>query len=986
MRSILGDSRRRRAFAGGALAAALTVAALLALAPAAAAQQLTGNVYGYVTDEQGGRLPGVTVTLSGVGAPKIQTSDARGEYRFPNLDPGEYTLIYELQGFTKVTKPDVQVSVGQNTNTTASLKISNVEANVTVQGEPSLLDTRKVENGAVVDQEQLKSIPTARDPWVILQTVPGVQMDRVNIGGNESGQQSNYSARGAQADQNTWSIDGVTITDMSALGGSPMYYDFDSFEEMHASTGGSDVSAAAPGVQLNMVTKRGTNEIHGSARIFLADKDWQWNNLSQEAIDQGVRGGNRVEEVQDYGVEVGGPIVKDRLWLWGAYGRNQVNLLNVNGDPDNTTLKDVNGKLNAQLFDSTALSGTFTDGNKIKAGRGVSPLRPPPASWNQDGPSRVWKAELSQVFSPSLFVTGSYSHVSNEFSLTPQGGTDFNSLFIDENGVFQGSYLAYNTIRPQDQASANGSVFFSTGSMGHEVKYGFSYRNTSVDSTSAWPGAGNFGDLPDFGEPAAALTRQAVTSVALKYYSGYLSDTLTLGNLTLNAGVRYDYQRGNLQPVVIPGNPVFPDLLPTINFAGADAPFNWSDVVPRVGATYALGQDKRTLLRASYSQYADQLGSGTISFANAGALSAEFFPWNDANGDHVITRDEVDLSRLIYFYGLDPSNPANTVSPNVIDPNLKAGKTHEIVAGIEREVLPEFVVGASYTWRRYSGAIYPHRTGLTVDDYQVAGFLDGTLADGTTFHQPYYSLKPGVEVPAGVTLSNRPDWHTLYNGVDLTFQKRLANKWMVRGGFTWQDWKQKGGIDSCYDPTSNRGGNALVWPGTAIPVATGSTCALDDIAAAPAGAYGSKTEVFLNSRWQFNVGGLYQLPLGFAVAANVYGREGYPYLQFVRFDPGDGLGARDNIVGKLGDHRYRDVFDADLRLEKVIEVRPVQITLSADFFNLINGGTVLQRNARTPATATANDGTVTDVSSATYNNIFEIQSPRLVRFGARVSF
>ena len=482
--------------------------------------------------------------------------------------------------------------------------------------------------------------------------------------------------------------------------------------------------------------------------------------------------------------------------------------------------------------------------------------------------------------------------------------------------------------------------------MGHELKYGFSYRNTSVASNSSWPGNGNFGDLADFAVPAAALTRQAITNVGLKYWSGFLSDTLTLGNLTLNAGLRYDEQKGNLQGVSIPGNPVFGDILPGINAADSSAPFTWKNVVPRAGVTYALGEDKRTLLRASYSQYADQLGSGTISFANAGALSAEFFPWNDANGDHIITRDEVDLSQLIYFYGLDPNHPTSTVSPNVIDPNLKAGKTHEVVVGIEREVVPEFVVGASYTYRTYSGSIYPHRTGLTVDDYEVAGFLDGTLADGTTFHQPYYALKPGVDIPGGLTLSNRPDWKSVYNGVDLTFQKRLTNRWMVRGAVTLQDWKQKGGPGSCYDPTSNRGGNPLVWPGTAIPVATGSTCALDDIAAAPAGAYGSKTEVFLNSRWQFNVGGLYQLPLGFAVAANVYGREGYPYLNFVRFDPGDGLGPRDNIIGKLCDRRYNNVFDADLRIEKVIEVRPLQITLSADFFNLFNSGTVLQRNAR----------------------------------------
>src|SRR4029078_7530940 len=120
-----------------------------------------------------------------------------------------------------------------------------------------------------------------------------------------------------------WHQSVTQSTARSAPGGSPMYYYFDSFEEMHASTGGSDVTAAAPGVQLNLVTKRGTNDIHGSARLLLAEGDRQWDNLPAEAEAQGVRGGNRVDEVQDYGVEVGGPLIKERLWRGGAYGRHQ---------------------------------------------------------------------------------------------------------------------------------------------------------------------------------------------------------------------------------------------------------------------------------------------------------------------------------------------------------------------------------------------------------------------------------------------------------------------------------------------------------------------------------------------------------------------------------------------------------------------------------------------------------------------------------------
>ncbi len=964
-------TRRRAAWAWAAV-----LAGLLALVMPASAQQQTGSIYGTVVDEQGGHLPGVTVTLSGIGASKVQTTDAQGNFRFPNLSPGVYTLVYELQAFTKVTNSDVKVSVGQNTETTATLKISSVEATVVVEGAPALLDTRKVETGAVVDQTELAQIPTARDPWVILGTVPGVQLDRVNVGGNESGQQSTYVGKGADAGQNTWNVDGVTITDMSALGSSPAYYDFDTFQEIQASTGGSDVTAATPGVQLNMVTKRGTNDVHGSARFFLANKDVQWDNVTAQDRAEGVRlGGNRINEVQDYGIEVGGPLWHDRLWAWGAAGRNQINLFNAQGAPDNTKLVDYNAKINFQLFDSTSLAGTFSNGNKEKIGRNVSFNRPPPASWDQTGPTTIWRGEVSQIFSSSVFLTASYSTVTNGFSLTPEGGRAVNDLYINEQGQFIGSYLYANTIRPQQQATASGSYFFNTGSVGQELKYGFNYRKVNVSSSSSWPGAGNYGDLADFNSPVAIMTREAVIDAKMQYWSGYLSDTLTLGNLTVNLGVRYDQQYGQNLGATTRANPVIPDLLPGITTTNGTKPFTWENVVPRIGATYALGQDKKTLLRASYSQYADQLGSNAIFFGNAGALSALYYYWNDANGDHVIQRNELNLNTLVSHYGVDPNNPGSSKSPNIIDPNFKAGKTTEIIGGIEKELIQDFVVGVNYTYRKYDNALWPHRTGLTEADYEVGGTLTGTLYNGQAFSIPYYQLKPGVPVPAGLTLSNRPDWNTTYNGVDLTFQKRLSNKWLIRGGATYQNWNQHGGAGSCYDPTSDRGGNNELWPGTPIGIQTGSTCAGDDIAALPAGASsGARNEVFLNSRWLFNIGGLYQLPAGFAVAGNFFGREGYPYINYYRFDPGDGLGPRDNIIGKLSSNRYGNVYELDLRLEKVITVSPLEITLSADVFNVTNQGTVLQRNARV------------DLGPGVYNNIIEMQSPRVMRFGARLSF
>src|SRR5215472_548760 len=187
-----GKTRKAPGLARSGAVVAIALA-ILAVGGALYAQQLTGNIFGYVADEQGGRLPGVTVTLSGAGAPQVFTTDSRGEYRFLNIPPGgNYTLTYDLQGFTKVTKSGVQVSVGKDTQTSATMKLSSVEATVTVHGESALLETRKVGTGAVVSQVELKSIPTARDPWVVMQSVPGIHVDRVNVGGSESGQQSVY--------------------------------------------------------------------------------------------------------------------------------------------------------------------------------------------------------------------------------------------------------------------------------------------------------------------------------------------------------------------------------------------------------------------------------------------------------------------------------------------------------------------------------------------------------------------------------------------------------------------------------------------------------------------------------------------------------------------------------------------------------------------------------------------------------------------------
>jgi hypothetical protein len=972
-------SRTPRAWLTLALVAALALAAL-----PAAAQQLTGNIYGSVTDEQGGRLPGVTVTLTGIGAPRTQTTDARGEYRFVNLDPGSYTLNYDLQGFAKVTKSNVQVAVGQNTDTSAALKLSTVEATVTVTGEAALLDTRKVETGAIVDQTELKSLPSARDPWVVLQTVPGVQTDRINVGGNESGQQSNYTGKGTVTQQNVWSIDGVTITDMGALGSSNFYYDFDSFEEINASTGGADPASQTPGVQLNIVTKRGTNDIHGSARVLITQDEWQSSNLPDEALAQGFRGGNRIDEIQDYGVEVGGPLISNHLWAWGAYGRNEIKLRTINNALDHTTLEDFNGKLNAQIFEGTAATVTYTSSDKIKNGRDTGPLRPPEAGWNQSGtggdPTALYKGELSQVFSPKFFATASYSYVKAGFQLAPAGGMDTN-VYRDAGGVWRRSYFLYLTERPQHQVAGNGSWFFNTGDMGHELKFGFNYRETPVTSTTQWPGDGNWIDLRPNGDHRAWLVRRGIAGSDISYTSAYLGDTITMGNLTINAGLRWDLQEGNNKGAVVPENPIVPDILPALNASDASQNFEWNDISPRIGLTWAIGDQKKTIAKASYSRFADQLGVANIAFNNAAAISGIRYFWADSNSDLRVQRDEIDFGRgFTSFYGFDPANPTAVISPNQIDPDFTAGITDEIIVGVDHELVSDFVVGGAFTYRTYSdaadntipmiceldaegscipGTNRPAREG----DFGFVGNVEGDLFGGGTYSEPLYGLHANLG-PTGLFQGNRQNYDTDYMAVELTFQKRLSNKWMARGNFSFSDWTQNVGVNGCaaIDPTNQRVTNGGYT----------SSCADGEIVAPRSTGSGQKGNVYLNSSWAFNIGGMYQLPWNFNIAANFFGREGYPYVRHAVEDAGDGLGDRLVIIENLDTVRHDDVLNLDVRLEKILYINPLQVALAVDVFNVLNDGTILQRQG--------------DMTATNAGLILETQSPRVVRAGARVSW
>jgi hypothetical protein len=275
---------------------AVLCAALAAFAAPLSAQTYTGRIDVTVADSTGAILPGVVVELTGPQNVNAVT-DTQGEAHFLNLVPGTYAMTAKLTGFGDYSNKNIPVVGGAAVPLKITLSVGAVAQTIDVSAESPVIDPRKTTTTTNVSYEELQQIPSARDPWVVLQTVPGVVVDRVNIGGAESGQQSNYQAKGAAGGENTWNIDGIAITDMAALGSSPTYYDFDMFQEMNVTTGGADLQNATPGVALNFVLKSGSNTPHGSTRFYYEDEDMQANNLPDDlkALLGGTTGkGNRI--------------------------------------------------------------------------------------------------------------------------------------------------------------------------------------------------------------------------------------------------------------------------------------------------------------------------------------------------------------------------------------------------------------------------------------------------------------------------------------------------------------------------------------------------------------------------------------------------------------------------------------------------------------------------------------------------------------------
>jgi hypothetical protein len=962
----------------------LALALVLGLLPSAYAQY-SGNIYGSVADESGAVLPGAIVKLTSPLGTRETTTGQQGEFRFLNLDSGNYTLSVSLAGFTNVTR-EVNVTTGQNVNLTFPLKVATVEETVTVTAETPIVDTKKVGTTTTLTKEELANIPNARDPWAILRTVPGIIQDRVNIGGNENGQQASFVGKGDNGNNGMWNLDGVVITDTGSLS-SPTYYDFDAFEEISVTTGGNDVRVQTGGVGINFQTRRGTNQFRGSVHGFLTHDDLQSNNLPAElashtlpsgAPDNRMRlrdgtfaeKGDHIQQIADYGGELGGPIVKDKLWFYGSWGRQDIRLVRLNQTADKTKLTSYNGKLNWQAGANDMVSLFYFNGGKTKEGRlvGFGITEEETFLWNQGGnyvdgrPHGFSKAEWNHTFSPSFFLSTKGSYYNTGFFLSPRGG-DINGTADFSEGVARGAYVDVQILRPAYTANVDANYFRSGTGGNHEFKFGFGYRKFDIRSTTHWGGNQLFSYVFGPGSAYTHVARDSMNNTEASYWSAYVGDTFTKDRATLNLGVRYDRQMSGNKPYTLPANKSFPNILGAINFDGNTPDIEWSDVSPRVGLTYALDASRKTVLRASYARYAAQLPSGTASFLAPSQSPGSYFAyvWEDTSGDGFAQPNEVRTDLGVQYTGYVNANDPNGPSANRLDSDYKALKDNEFIVGLDRELVANMAVSLAYTRRSSSDMSWNPRIGITSADYTARQFARNGFT-GTGY------IPNGALVEAasgGRILMNRADYSRGFNGFEATILKRLSNRWMARVALTYNDYKEfYEGPGAVQNPTRSDTDGAGNLSG---PQADGGQYA-------PRSSGSGKGDTIIGAKWQVVANTLFQLPAGFELSGALFGRQGHPFAVVFNQSLGDDGAVRilANELPELDARRYDNVWNLDLRLAKNFRLGGSSFTVSADAFNVLNNDVIL--------------GRFRQASSGNFNRLDEVLNPRVVRFGMRFQF
>ena len=767
----------------------------------------TGTIQGRVADAQGAVLPGVTVTAtspSSIGILTSVTSDT-GNYRFPAVPPGTYGLSFELSGFNNLKREGVEIRLGFTATVNVELALATLQETVTVSGQSPIIDTTATRTVQNFKLSELQSIPNGRDMWSLLAVTPAVQMSRIDVGGNRAGTQTGYTAYGFNGQVRVL-IEGINTTE--GTGGAGFYFDYSSLEEVFLGTSGQSAEMPNPGVQSQFIAKSGGNQFSGEVYM-----DWYNNSLQGSNIPDSytvptafnnspIRAhSNEIDGYRDWALNVGGPVVKDKVWWFGTY-RKQFNAVaqpNFNFDSTfDTTLWNAVGKATYQVNQRHKFIGYYQWGQKLQPTRlpfGTSIYNSAGPTFKQDSGSWVWKGEWNGTLSDKLYVEARFGDFGYYF---PTIANSEDSYFWRDSGTLaiEGAHRKWQSDRDRKQATGAATYFLDTSRGSHTIKFGGELLKEQQYVGFEQGVGGNIEHVYNNGRsnqvifriPTATATGKlglgksgALTSrTALDVTSVFANDTWSVGRVTVNAGLRYDRYHGWLPEQQQLAGTVGPTVVAAETFAESHL-YTWNSLAPRVGVTFDLSGDGKTVLKGNYGYFWHNPGVGIGDTANPNtSAKQQTYQWNDLNGDRRWQAGE--QGNLL---------SAALKGAILLDPNISSPYTHEASVWIERQLGDALGIRGGFVYKTEDNLIetyQPFRVdGYTVPYTYVDIGLDGVRGSSDDRNLSFLGLPSAQasQFPATQVVQN-VDRYSRAKTVEVSLNRRYSNRWSasIGGAYT----------------------------------------------------------------------------------------------------------------------------------------------------------------------------------------------------------
>jgi hypothetical protein len=976
--------------AGKRIARVLLTVCWLA-APSHALAQGASGIAGAVRDASGAVLPGVTVEASSpalIEKVRSVVTDREGQYRIVGLPPGVYVVTFSLPAFSTFKREGVELAASFTATVNAELRIGAIEETVTVSGQSPVVDVQNTTTRSRITREALDTVPTNKTLEAFAALTPGVSMagNGQDVGGSKGETYVQLQVHGSRVGDAKTLLDGFETNEWS---GRVFVPNPAGAQEVSIDLGNGAAEAPANGVYINFVPRDGGNSVHGtffasytSSRLQSAPSlsaDLRARGLSQSDLGQ-------VLYIWDANGSIGGPVRRDRLWFhhamrsWGSANAVVGGYYNAIPEawfyqPDRSRPAHddfmnwiTSERLTLQATERHKFNINYDQEYRCDCHRTVSSTLAPEASAVRTYHPKVLGLTWDFPATSRLLFSAGTTANSMNYRPSPQPETA-----LDTIGVVEASTgVRYRAVGPDTSGSggygnkdnfiqnSRFSMSYVTGT--HNIKVGMQMRN----------------GVKSFGEEGAAIDYQfrnqrpnqiTIYAYPLLFHESmnallgvYAQDQWTMNRLTLNGGVRFDYENASVPAQHLEAGP----YIGVRDFAEVTCVPCWKDLSPRLSAAYDLFGTGKTAVKVSVGRYTTEERLDTAHLNNPLLVSnaSSTRAWTDANGDFIPQENELGP--------LGNANFGNTAintrySADVLLRNRPANWSTSV--SLQHELRPATAASIAYfrnSWRNFTVTDSLSVTPADYTPYCVTLPADPRLRGGggnpVCGFFDINANKFGQDTVNQLVVSDSSfgTQTELYEGIDVTINSRLPGGAFVQGGMN----TGRQSTDSCY--------------------ANGRP----DLTPSGAATTSQRTDVFCAVtppffRPQLKLSGSYRLPWDLQVSGVVQSLPGIPITASyvatnadVRPTLGRDLSGNRTTVTLTNVIPPQTMFEdrllqIDLRFIRNFRMAGVRLQAMFDAYNISNNAAVLSINTR---------------YGASWLRPTSILDARLLKFGVQMNF